>query len=219
MIAKFLPCILLYSGVLFKAQVGINTNSPKADLHIVGDLQVTKDIKPGGSATLPGDPGESGDILISQGIGLAPVWKSVEELNIPIESTLREKKLSSISVFGNPLTVTYDTSLRDRANYLVYNNLTGGFTVAKAGFYDVTTYLRYSILAISPAGTSVTTIKKNGAKVVASSTSHLLGTTSIHHNVTKISLFAVGDVITIEGDYSQPFTLTNSSISFMYLGN
>lgn len=216
---KKLCSLLLLSSMLFEAQVGVNTTTPKADLHIVGDLQVTKDIKPGGSAMLPGDAGDSGDILISQGIGVSPIWKNMGELNIPIECTLREKTTSSISVLGNPLILTYDTSLRNNSTYVTYSSLAEGFTVVKAGYYDVTAYLRYLILGTAPAGTSVTIIKKNGVKIVASTTAHLLGTTSIYHNITKIDLLAVGDIITVEGNYTQPFTLTNSSISFMYMGN
>ncbi len=49
--------------------VGIGTNAPSAKLHVAGDLQIDNAFKPSGSA------GNAGDVLVSQGPGLPPIWQ------------------------------------------------------------------------------------------------------------------------------------------------
>jgi hypothetical protein len=52
-------------------QVGINTIAPTDMLHVVGNMHLTGSFEP---ANLPGSTGQ---MLISQGAGVAPVWTSV----------------------------------------------------------------------------------------------------------------------------------------------
>lgn len=49
-------------------RVGIRTTAPAQELHVVGDIQFTGDLRPGGN------PGLSGQVLRSQGPGAPPVW-------------------------------------------------------------------------------------------------------------------------------------------------
>ncbi len=63
------------------AQIGIGTDQPKAMVDVRGDLTIKDKIYVGGSDTELGDPGLKGQILVSQGEGSHPEWKS---LNIPI---------------------------------------------------------------------------------------------------------------------------------------
>lgn len=62
-------------------QVGIGTENPQSTLDVRGDITVRDKIYLGGSDDGLGDPGKKGQVLISQGPGNPPVWKS---LNIPV---------------------------------------------------------------------------------------------------------------------------------------
>lgn len=62
------------------AQVGIGTNNPNAKLDVNGDVVLRNELKTGGTETVNGDPGSVDQVLVSQGEGQAPVWKSV---NVP----------------------------------------------------------------------------------------------------------------------------------------
>ncbi len=63
----------LYAG----AQVGIGTSKPKAVLDVNGKTTLRKELRVGGTSTEPGSAGLNGQVLISQGEGLPPVWKSL----------------------------------------------------------------------------------------------------------------------------------------------
>jgi len=60
--------------------IGMGTSTPQKKLHVSGDIQVTGEINVGGTGATNGSAGTSGQALISQGIGLPPVWQT---LNIP----------------------------------------------------------------------------------------------------------------------------------------
>lgn len=67
--------VLLISFLLFfalqgKAQVGIGTASPTEQLHVIGNLRFDGNLMPNGNA------GTTGQVLISQGSGAAPVWQA-----------------------------------------------------------------------------------------------------------------------------------------------
>ncbi len=62
-------------------QVGINTNTPQAALHVNGNLQITNELNVGGDATTVGNAGLSGQILKSNGADLPPTWENT--LDIP----------------------------------------------------------------------------------------------------------------------------------------
>ncbi|WP_294284088.1 hypothetical protein [uncultured Chryseobacterium sp.] len=59
------------------AQVGIGTNSPNALLDVNGSTTLRKELRVGGTSGTAGNPGLNGQVLVSQGEGLPPVWKSV----------------------------------------------------------------------------------------------------------------------------------------------
>lgn len=59
------------------AQVGIGTTSPKSTLDINGKTTLRKELRVGGTSDVPGNPGLNGQVLVSQGEGLPPVWKSL----------------------------------------------------------------------------------------------------------------------------------------------
>ncbi len=69
-VAGFLP---FYAG----AQVGIGTSKPKSGLDVNGKTTLRKELRVGGTSTQAGSAGLNGQVLVSQGEGLPPVWKSL----------------------------------------------------------------------------------------------------------------------------------------------
>ncbi|WP_228439822.1 hypothetical protein [Chryseobacterium phocaeense] len=59
------------------AQVGIGTTSPKSTLDINGKTTLRKELRVGGTSDQAGNAGLNGQVLVSQGEGLPPVWKSL----------------------------------------------------------------------------------------------------------------------------------------------
>lgn len=68
--------ILLFASHFSIAQVGINTDRPRADLDVQGDLGIKGSIYLGDeNLNEKGDKGVSGAVIVSQGEGKSPVWK------------------------------------------------------------------------------------------------------------------------------------------------
>lgn len=59
------------------AQVGIGTTKPKSVLDVNGKTTLRKELRVGGTSTQAGNAGLNGQVLVSQGEGLPPVWKSL----------------------------------------------------------------------------------------------------------------------------------------------
>ncbi|WP_343611744.1 hypothetical protein [Chryseobacterium oranimense] len=59
------------------AQVGIGTSSPQSTLDVNGKITLRKELRVGGTSDQTGDAGLNGQVLVSQGEGLPPVWKSL----------------------------------------------------------------------------------------------------------------------------------------------
>lgn len=60
------------------AQVGIGTSSPNSVLDVNGKTTLRKELRVGGTSTQLGNPGTKGQVLVSQGAGLPPVWKTIK---------------------------------------------------------------------------------------------------------------------------------------------
>lgn len=70
-VAGFLISIPAY------AQVGIGTTAPNSVLDVNGKTTLRKELRVGGTSAQAGNPGLNGQVLVSQGEGLPPVWKSL----------------------------------------------------------------------------------------------------------------------------------------------
>lgn len=73
---KIISTLFLTTGLLLSAQVGINTNSPKAQLDVNGDLSFRGKIAVLDAAGTAFE-GNNDQLLVSRGEGFAPVWKSL----------------------------------------------------------------------------------------------------------------------------------------------
>ena len=67
----------LFFYVSLNAQVGIETKSPNAVLDVNGTTTLRKELRVGGTSTQVGSAGLNGQVLVSQGEGLPPEWKSL----------------------------------------------------------------------------------------------------------------------------------------------
>ncbi|KXH85129.1 hypothetical protein [Chryseobacterium kwangjuense] len=67
--------------LIFNAQVGVGTPTPQKNLHVNGSLQVVNEINVGGTATTAGSAGTSGQVLASNGPGVAPNWKTLNTVS------------------------------------------------------------------------------------------------------------------------------------------
>lgn len=70
-------CVIGLLSFQIHAQVGIGTPKPKSSLDVNGKTTLRKELRVGGTSTQVGDAGLNGQVLISQGEGLPPVWKSL----------------------------------------------------------------------------------------------------------------------------------------------
>lgn len=74
---KIILTLLLPAGLLLSAQVGINTDSPKAKLDVNGDLNLRDKIAVYDSSDNSLSQGNNDQLLVSQGEGYPPIWKTL----------------------------------------------------------------------------------------------------------------------------------------------
>ncbi|MGE8432319.1 MULTISPECIES: hypothetical protein [Chryseobacterium] len=74
---KILSTLFLASGLLLSAQVGINTDSPKAKIDVNGDLNLRQKIVVLNTTDNSLSQGNNDQLLVSQGEGFAPIWKTL----------------------------------------------------------------------------------------------------------------------------------------------
>lgn len=84
------------------AQVGIKTASPNAVLDINGTTTLRKELRLGGTSSTVGNPGLNAQVLVSQGEGQPPTWKS---LNVPLVET-GQYKLTNSYLFSDQAGIT-----------------------------------------------------------------------------------------------------------------
>ncbi|WP_291930184.1 hypothetical protein [Chryseobacterium sp.] len=74
---KLLSTLFLASGLLLSAQVGINTDTPKAKLDVNGDLNLRNKIAVFDATDNSLSQGNNDQLLVSQGLGYTPTWKTL----------------------------------------------------------------------------------------------------------------------------------------------
>ncbi|UKB79354.1 hypothetical protein [Chryseobacterium sp. MEBOG07] len=70
-------CAAGFLSFYANAQVGIGTAKPKSILDVNGKTTLRKELRVGGTSNQAGSAGLNGQVLVSQGEGLPPVWKSL----------------------------------------------------------------------------------------------------------------------------------------------
>lgn len=210
-------------SILF-GQVGINTNTPQKTLHVNGSIQISNELNVGGDGTTQGNSGTSGQALISQGSGKAPIWSSISSdgdgNNNPNPSSERIAAISiqttSISgtanvfknvVYNNIRTVADFVSTTDNSNY----------TVKKSGYYNLFFYSNSNIT--NGGGTYQGQIKSNGTSVFSFLNNVAGGVTNLSDNTGGIVYLNSGDIISTTINFTRAFTILKSSLSIYYVGD
>ncbi|PWN68361.1 hypothetical protein C1631_016820 [Chryseobacterium phosphatilyticum] len=74
---NIISTLFLFSGLMLSAQIGINTDSPKAKLDVNGDANLRKKIMVSNTTDNTLSEGKNDQLLVSQGEGYAPIWKTL----------------------------------------------------------------------------------------------------------------------------------------------
>lgn len=91
--------IFAFSIIVVDAQLGVNTETPKATLDVQGNFGVRNRIYLGGDNTAPGLLGDVGTVLVSQGAAKPPVWKVIRRPNFdPFLYTIFNNSASNTEV-------------------------------------------------------------------------------------------------------------------------
>lgn len=94
---------LLINGFAFSQNVGIGISTPLQKLHVNGNLRFDGALMPNGNA------GSTGQVLISQGAGVAPIWGPVGGLITTYKNTATRTTINStafIPITGLSRTIT-----------------------------------------------------------------------------------------------------------------
>lgn len=114
-------CAFTLGAVGLQGQVGIGTSSPNSILDVNGKTTLRKELRVGGTSAQVGDPGLNGQVLVSQGEGLPPVWKS---LNVSFMGEGQYKLINSyLSSDQSGITALSDGVAGDN----VYKNTVGDY--------------------------------------------------------------------------------------------
>ncbi|MCJ7934296.1 MAG: hypothetical protein MUW56_11820 [Chryseobacterium sp.] len=99
-------CVIGLLSIQLGAQVGIGTTKPKSTLDVNGKTTLRKELRVGGTSTQAGNAGLNGQVLVSQGEGSSPVWKSLnvsfmEEGQYKLINSYLSSDQSGISTLSN----------------------------------------------------------------------------------------------------------------------
>ena len=224
---------LLFISVLFtiegNAQVGVNTKTPQADLHVEGSVIIEKEILLGGESNIKGDPGSGGvfsDFIVSQGEGNAPIWGSNTSVYIP---TLVYSGHSDIKQYINAndadTPIGYFTSTFVNTNVIspTYSNSSDNidsFEVLEDGYYLIS-YNAGTIVNVSNnnIGGTIGVYFDNHDLTIARSTIPVnsVGGKSNYVNLEYISKLEKGDKLTIFTFMTRNLIVENIDFSITYL--
>lgn len=145
------------------AQVGIATATPQKSLHVNGSLQVVNEINVGGSATVAGSAGTTGQILASNGAGAAPSWKTLNTVSGTISSANYIQGTTALTI---PQGTTADVP---------------GATITLTVPAGITQTFLFTILGFAPSLTNTDSqgafsLLQNGVKISSAYTSMVSGT-------------------------------------------
>lgn len=109
--------------------VGIGTSVPQKKLHINGSMQLTNELNVGGNGNISGTAGTSGQVLTSNGAGVAPSWVTAAgNINIYNSNgslaedrtvTQADKKLTFTGNMANMFSIDENTFSVDAGNHRI----------------------------------------------------------------------------------------------------
>jgi hypothetical protein len=146
------------------ANIGIGTSIPTERLDVVGNVKFSQSLMPNNNA------GNVGDLLVSQGVGVAPLWQNGSSLS----STLNN---SAWTLLGNISTnaSTNFIGTTDNIDFVTRTNNTERMRVTALGNIGIGTVAPYRALHVTKAGSAMP----------------FLVTTSDYDNTATGSMFSV----------------------------
>ncbi len=215
---KIIVTAVLLITHLVSAQVGIHTQTPQATLHIQGNMQFTNSLYLGGTETTPGNPGNSNEVLASQGEGKPPVWIKLEDRDV---SKVVEIGKQPSAQSGNGFQYTkigFNNSLINN-EYITYNSATRVFTVIKEGYYDISAYARIVVTETPYGGTSVLSIRdyQSNNHIFINSIGNPAGSDTIYSSISNIVFLTAGQQFTVEAVHTRSYNVSLGNISIIYV--
>lgn len=210
----YLGLMLLCTNFVFaQTNTGIGTITPTERLDVgTGNVRVRNINTVSGNVI-------TDNIVVADANG---VLKTIPN-NFPVLAAIALKTTNmATSIPANTYTtIIFDSAPKTQTAFVTYNVASGIYTVARAGFYNISTFVNYNIPTGLTAGTAISQIIKNGSTAIAYQTSnHTEITRNIGHSVTTVAFFAIGDTISARGVHTRDFRIeANSSISLTYLSN
>lgn len=221
---------------VFKANgnVGIGTVTPQKTMHVNGNLQVTNELNLGGNAGAAGNAGTSGQVLASQGPGIAPVWKNTEDISTNIYTnngtlggnrtvTQADKTLAFTGTATNAFSVDGTTLSVDAANNRVgigTNTPQSPLTVEDAETKNSSHIAFFSRPNTPVGGTSGIQIGKSFAEQRGTvRLGYYYDGNNSTDNRFNITFHGLGPVFTIKGDGKVGIGTPNPSQMLHVLGN
>ena len=223
----------------FGQGIGINTTTPKADVHVNGSTQITNEIQVGSA----GDPGKVDYLLFSNGPNLPPSWKVAEDIVIPAEVCFYKQsqpitglrfidpnhEIALNSSIGHIITFNDEIYNREnRINPIILGGLVNGFEVLKSGVYSLIFYGNlYIDLTTSFERISKIVIYKNNQILTASSLVQYPAKGDMYVNIPITAKLVQGDIIKVQSyvvtnsstanDSSYTYSINNSYLDFLFL--
>jgi len=124
----------------FSQNVGIGVASPMEKLDVNGNLRFSGALMPAGM------PGTTGQILISQGAGVAPIWGSVAGNQI-VSTSLSGSRTVSTTTWAAVTGMTVTFTARSTSAYVMFSASGYGYTNSMA-------YVQFRVFNVT-SGTSV----------------------------------------------------------------
>ena len=226
-----LGCIFSF-GQTYTGNVGVNTLTPQANLHVNGTMQVTKDLYFGGDDSTKGNSGNDGQVLVSSGKDLAPKWLSTTEVKIPIEVAFY-KRVRPVTMTYNKFNanIPFDKKQILNTEYLnVDTDINGNaisFEIMKTGNYQISGFAICQVNALDATNGFHRNIYLNILKGgVAITGYNNQGSPKDHEPKTStifIGTFIKGERFYLSSTIVQSeegtFDLKFASIGVQYLGN
>lgn len=215
----FFPCSFTFS------QVGINTETPQATLHLNGEMQISQSIYLGGDDANLGNAGKVGAFLKSNGPNETPEWAMPEELNIPIPVAFAFRKNDVASYPANSQTTVYypiaESNFYQDSEFITYDSTTGKFKAIKDGYYHINSFVRVQnnhsgggslkyYLMSSLQGTVIDFLNSFGSQNTFDQNK------IIDKSFSETIFLTAGEEIWIVVGYTSGFSITESSIAFTY---
>ncbi|WP_353103058.1 hypothetical protein [Myroides odoratus] len=144
--------VLLLTQLCF-AQVGIKVETPLTNFHVNGNVQITEEIRLGGSKTTLGNPGIRGQVLKSNGNNMPASWVTLAVPEVPATSAGSLIAVNGEMQIGEEITALltsdFETTTTNNDPLIIrtlnvklidtHNNLSNGrFKVKEDGIYLIT---------------------------------------------------------------------------------